>query len=311
MPATSTTDEELGGLWMSVSTENNVGSPVTWRALALFTVFWLGVGLFGGTAEYLGMRSSEVTQTWWGTYAHFLIAGALWIPLSLAIIWGSRRYPPATLHPKFKVVPARAAAHGFVSLAISFVFNAVFFGILLILGAVPDGQYTQLFTETALRLIHINAGVYWVIVAVADVPGVLATQAEALKRAETQFAFDETLTIRSGAQSILVRVADIRWIEGAGDYVRLHLGIAKHLHSERLKRLESRLDPDRFVRVHRSAIVNVAAVRKLRHLGHGDYEAILDGGSSVRVSRTRRSQLTEVLEKRSVGDSGSEADRTT
>ena len=70
----------------------------------------------------------------------------------------------------------------------------------------------------------------------------------------------------------------------------------------RLKRLEARLDPDRFVRVHRSAIVNVSAVRKLRHLGHGDYEAILDDGSMVRVSRTRRPQLAEVLGKREVED---------
>ncbi len=280
---------------MPVSTEDSGPPQLTWRAIVLLTAFWLSVGLFGGTAEYL---SGGASQAGWKVYAQFLVAGALWIPISIAIVWGSRRYPPAILHPQFKVVPVPAIVHGTLSLATSFLFNALFFGILLTIGTIPAGEYVQRSIETGLRLIHINAGVYWVILTVAHVPGVLSTRSEALQRAATQFVFDETLTVRSGAQSILVPVADIKWIEGAGDYVRLHLGIANHLHSERLKRLESRLDPDLFVRVHRSAIVNVSAVRKLKHLGHGDYEAILDGGSSVRVSRTRRRQLTEVLDKR-------------
>ena len=181
-------------------------------------------------------------------------------------------------------------------------FNAVFFGILLVAGSIPALEYRELVTAAALSFLHLNAGVYWAVVITAQMPGVLAGLAEARRRAGESDAFEETLTVRSGTQSILVRVSDIRWIEGAGDYVRLHLGIANHLHSERLKRLEARLDPHRFVRVHRSAIVNVSAVRKLRHLGHGDYEAVLEGGSTVRVSRTRRSQLAQVLDRREVGE---------
>ena len=113
---------------------------------------------------------------------------------------------------------------------------------------------------------------------------------------------EQTLTVRAGTRNVLVRIEDIRWIEGADDYVRLHVPEGNHLYSERLKRLEARLDPSRFVRVHRSAIVNVSAVRSLRHVGHGDYEALLHSGDTVRVSRTRRAHLTKLLESREVPD---------
>jgi hypothetical protein len=302
LPAPQIILEGPDGVWMLESEERNADPPVSWRTLVLLTAFWIGVGLFGGTAEYLGVRSAPNAPSWVQVVVLPLLMGVLWIPLTLAIGWGSWKFPPASLHPQFSISPMRAILHGLASLGVSFGLNAAFFGILLIVGSIPTAEFGALVRDTALRLIHINAGVYWVILGMAQLPAILSSRANALRRAEDQDAFEETLTVRSGNQSIVVRVSDIRWIEGAGDYVRLHLSIANHLHSERLKRLETRLDPDRFVRVHRSAIVNVAAVRRLRHLGHGDYEAVLEGGSTVRVSRTRRSQLTEVLEKREVGE---------
>ena len=287
---------------MLVSVEREPDPISPWMRLGLLAVFWVGVGLFVGTAEYLGVLSSPDHPSWLQSAAYPLMGAVLWIPLTLGILWASRKRPPFQLDPGFRVHPLNAVLHGAGSLGIGILFNAAFFGILLAAGSIPASEYPELVTSTALRLMHMNAGVYWVIIISAQMPGVVAILAEARRRAENPDAFEETLTVRSGTQSILVRVSDIRWIEGAGDYVRLHLGLANHLHSERLKRLEVRLDPHRFVRVHRSAIVNVSAVRKLRHLGHGDYEAVLDDGSTVRVSRTRRSQLTQVLERREVGE---------
>ena len=284
------------------SAERIADRPTPWRALGILTAFWIGVGLFGGTAEYLATRSNPEALTWPQAAAHFLLVSVLWIPITLAILRASRGKPPFSLLPRFRLHLPAIALHGIGSLAVGFVLNGVFFAVFLALGFIPAADYPRMVTQTAVRLMHINAGVYWVIAVAAQLPWFFGNGAEALRRTGDPEDFEETLKVRSGTQSILVRVSDIRWIEGAGDYVRLHLGIANHLHSERLKRLEARLDPHRFVRVHRSAIVNVSSVRKLRHLGHGDYEAILEGGAAVRVSRTRRSQLTQVLERREVGE---------
>jgi two-component system LytT family response regulator len=64
-----------------------------------------------------------------------------------------------------------------------------------------------------------------------------------------------------------------------------------------MKQLEERLDPARFVRIHRSRIVNVERVRELRHLSHGDYEVTLANDVSLRVSRGRRKQLLDAVER--------------
>jgi len=110
----------------------------------------------------------------------------------------------------------------------------------------------------------------------------------------------ETLAVRTGQETMLVPVEEVDWIEGAGDYARLHVGDRQYLLGERLKRLEARLDRNTFARVHRSAIVNLSRLRRLQHRSHGDYDAVLVDGTEIRVSRTYRAALTRFVEGRRV-----------
>ena len=107
--------------------------------------------------------------------------------------------------------------------------------------------------------------------------------------------YPRRLTVRTGKKISVVPVDEIDWIEGAGDYARIQAGGRDYLMSERLRTLEETLDPDRFVRIHRSCIVNVDRIRELVHVSHGDYEAVLRDGTRLRVSRTRREELEKVL----------------
>ncbi len=92
--------------------------------------------------------------------------------------------------------------------------------------------------------------------------------------------------------TLLLPVDDVEWIEADGAYVRLHLHDgANHLLRDRLKRLDRVLDPEAFVRVHRSAIVRKDRVRELHPLFHGEYELRLASGARVRLSRTYRDAL--------------------
>lgn len=89
----------------------------------------------------------------------------------------------------------------------------------------------------------------------------------------------------------VIDAEEIDWIEASGDYVTLHVGEAEHLLRGTMTSLEERLDPASFVRVHRSTIVRIDAVRRLRSDPHGDWCVELARGGSISVSRTYRDRV--------------------
>jgi two-component system LytT family response regulator len=101
--------------------------------------------------------------------------------------------------------------------------------------------------------------------------------------------------VKAAGRVVFVLADEIDWIEAAGNYVRLHAGSASHLVRETMAKLEARLDPERFVRVHRSAIVNVDRIRELEPMFRGECAAILRNGSRVTVSRGHRLPLERKL----------------
>ena len=90
-------------------------------------------------------------------------------------------------------------------------------------------------------------------------------------------------------------LADILWIEAAGDYAQLHTADKTYLCSAGLGDLEERLDQRRFLRVHRSAIVAVEAIAHLESDGEGGYVATLKNDERVRVSRSRAEQIRRLI----------------
>lgn len=105
----------------------------------------------------------------------------------------------------------------------------------------------------------------------------------------------DRLAIKERGRVRLVNVSEIRWIAAAGVYVTIHMAKEKHLHREVLARLEEMLDPSRFVRIHRSHIVNFDFVHELVQDAHGDYAVMLKDAAFLKVSRMYRSRLEERL----------------
>src|SRR6185436_18473687 len=103
------------------------------------------------------------------------------------------------------------------------------------------------------------------------------------------------ILVRDRDRTRVIDVATIDWIEAADYYAEIHVGGETHLLRETLTELEQRLDPARFFRVHRSAIVHLERVREIRPLLHGDRELVLDGGTRVRLSRTRREEFERLF----------------
>jgi two-component system LytT family response regulator len=105
----------------------------------------------------------------------------------------------------------------------------------------------------------------------------------------------DRLVVKSGGTTRFVRVAEIDCIEAAGVYVSLHVAGRKLLHRTTLHELIDRLDPMRFVRVHRSAVVNIESILQLEAKSHGEFDVVLKNGSRSRVSRTYRGHLEKRL----------------
>jgi two-component system LytT family response regulator len=99
------------------------------------------------------------------------------------------------------------------------------------------------------------------------------------------------LCVRQAGGVVPIPVAAVAWFEARGDYVAAHVGPARHLLQVSLHRLEARLDPAKFLRVHRAHIVNLDHVRAFRRVGKGRLVADLRDGASVAVSRTHARDL--------------------
>ena len=103
------------------------------------------------------------------------------------------------------------------------------------------------------------------------------------------------LVVKSGGRIVFLRVDEIDWVEAADNYVRIHAGRESHLIRETLQSLEGRLNPEKFLRIHRSTLVNLDRIRELQPIFHGDYLVKLNDGTELTLSRNYREKLLEPL----------------
>jgi len=105
----------------------------------------------------------------------------------------------------------------------------------------------------------------------------------------------EWIAVRSRDTTRLLMAEEIDWIEAAGVYVTLHAGGEEFLYRAGLATVASRLDPFRFVRIHRSSIVNVRSIASLERRSHGEFEVTLKSGARLMMSRTYRGEVEAIL----------------
>ncbi len=123
----------------------------------------------------------------------------------------------------------------------------------------------------------------------------MAASLDPAPAAEPETRYLDRLAVRRDGGVWFVPLAAVDWIEAADYCVRVHTAGSFHLLREPLRELESRLDPTLFVRIHRSAIVNLARIRALQPHFHGDGVLIMQDGARLRVSRSRRGRLHHLL----------------
>ena len=120
-----------------------------------------------------------------------------------------------------------------------------------------------------------------------------------LENLKTEQKYLERLMIKSQGRVFFLRAEEIDWIEAEGNYVRLHVGKESHLLRETMNHLASRLDPAKFLRIHRSTLVHIERIKELQPMFSGDYTVILRDGTELTLSRTYRDNFLELFDNAS------------
>ena len=172
--------------------------------------------------------------------------------------------------PAFVFVTAeeRHAVHAFEAGVLDYVLKPV------------DGDRILSAVRRARQQRHASAGVDRVL------PFLLAARREARD-------YPEWLLVKENGRSVFVRIADIDWIESARNNVVLHVGPRRHTLRETTSSMEARVDPRRFLRIHRSAIVQIDRVQSLEPWFNGDYRVTLKDGTKLTLSESYRDRLRE------------------
>ncbi len=109
----------------------------------------------------------------------------------------------------------------------------------------------------------------------------------------------DRLVIRAKGRVIFLDLEDIDWVEAAANYVRLNVGKESYLLRETISKTAERLNPDEFIRIHRSTIVNLRKIKELIPVNSGEYIVVLKNGKELSCSRGYRALLQRVIEKNS------------
>jgi len=122
----------------------------------------------------------------------------------------------------------------------------------------------------------------------------ISSAVEALRQVAFPPELPQRFLTKSGSTASVVSVSDIEWIEAADYYVCLHAGGKRHLLRESIRALETKLDPKKFIRLHRSAIVNLDHVREIHRDGQAEGWVLLSTGARVRLNRNGWRKLIDV-----------------
>lgn len=113
---------------------------------------------------------------------------------------------------------------------------------------------------------------------------------------KTEKKYLERLVIKSVGRVFFLKTDEIDWIEAAGNYLKLHVGREAHLIRETMNGIEAKLNPDKFLRIHRSTVVNIDCIKELHPMFSGDYAVILRNGAELTLSRNFREKFLELFE---------------
>jgi two-component system LytT family response regulator len=133
----------------------------------------------------------------------------------------------------------------------------------------------------------------------AQAPDNLEERLVSLIRDLNEKKYLERIVVKTAGRVFFLKTDEIDWIEAAGNYLELHVGRATHLIRETMHGIEGKLDPSKFLRIHRSVIVQIDRIKEMHPMFSGDYAVMLRDGSELSMSRTFRDRWENLIDRSS------------
>jgi len=116
-----------------------------------------------------------------------------------------------------------------------------------------------------------------------------------IENLKTDKKYLDRLVVKTVGRVFFLKTDEIDWIEAAGNYVRLHVGRESHMIRETMNGIETKLDPAKFIRIHRSTVVHIDRIKELHPMFSGDYAVMLRDGTELALSRNYRERFLELF----------------
>lgn len=278
---------------MSVSFDSLLQNRRAWLIAA---ALWLLPAVIFPTQQWAQLRDTPKAMSWIAAFLYQAPSWTLLVPCSVVLMHFVKRYPLERTNP------ARIAIHVALS---------ALFGVMFLLVAVPVRHamhptpvrwtiFGDSFFKSAPQFIILGVAAYWLIVLVSSL---METRERLAAVVERNNKHDETakqpsdsaeswrITFATAGGRAVVAISDIRWMEPAPGGARAHLSEREVLVRHSLAELESKLTPHGFLRLHRSVLANVNAIREVRGAPSRDGIVVLESGDELPISRRRRAEL--------------------
>lgn len=268
--------------------------------IAAFAIF-SGVALIISLQIYWVRVLRDNPESFWLIFKWQLTAWYLWALFTPLIIYLGRQFPLID-----KRWPVAAVIHFSASLVIASAYLLMLNGLLFLFESTSGSiSFWDNYFAILMIQIHFNIAIYFLIL-FADraiqyyrAPGekLLNSEAPPIQNGkdDPQESYISRLLIKSANRSLIVKTEEIRWIAAADYYARVHTGEQSHLVRQSLNALEQQLDPQHFIRIHRSTIINIDYLREMEPLYNGAYAITMQDGTALRLSRNRREKLQSLL----------------
>jgi hypothetical protein len=263
--------------------------PPIMRELGLGVVYWLAFLLVLEPGNLLRAIRAGAELNWSLEVVRIMgasLLGALSAPLLFALV---RRFPVEG-NTRWRNAAIQAASCAAISAALIVVSTLLAHWFLVPGHRSLAAAFVADFASNWLLLAFCLAGFLAIVHALGFFGRMRAYELAAAAIANAP-GYVTQIPVRSRGQITLLEFASVDWIEAQGNYLALHVGTTAHLIRESIARLEARLDPAHFTRIHRSTIVAVDRIRDMVPLGAGDATLRLKDGTELRLSRNFRDRL--------------------
>lgn len=255
------------------------------RPFHLFFFFWVIVYLAAIGQDYVG-ASVNNSAFYLSESILFNTSWLVFIPISFVIIFAVRKPLFTTVTNSFKWLIG--IVFSLTLATIHLVGFSLFINIVSGTTAFHTFDFVWMLNETFTEDFYLVFSLYGMLLFFIWI--IFKPQKEEIKT-----NYIDTLTIRKGKSLVPVNVSQIRWIDTESPYIAIHTAKDTYLHSSSLTKVIKKLNPNKFARVHRSAIINVEKVVELTSRLNGDYDIRLEGGAVVRMSRSYSQDVKKML----------------